>query len=542
MVKMIIIDCLGRGKGKRYATIDVIGVGPRTIAGVLEAKGVKYCLMTSEEILKYPKVLGNYDLLLTSAMISDVECSRIVKELWDRYSGGLSIIGGPITSKPTLISKLGYDVGVLGEGEYVLENLLSKITKRSYPNAGELLELMDKLKGLIININGKVHVNGIADHLTHKQLNAYKPSTKAVKFYPIYWASRVYVEVVRGCSNFYRTTIKLPNSKKCINCNICTKGSLEDRLKCPVNIPPGCGYCSVPTLFGPPRSRSIDNIVREVKELVKLSVKRIVLSAPDFLDYGRDLLVYPKPLTDPRNPPPNIDAIEELLAKLSEISEVSAGEAIVMVENIKPNLLSEEVAKVLGRYLKGTTVHLGVETGDEKHCKMLGRPNTITEVFNAVKLLVKYGLRPYAYFIHGLPGQSTRTINNTLKVMEALYRLGVEKITIYRFRPLPMSAFEKFPTPPPAVKDKLSRKLYVKARELNVKAKEKMKGIKFKAIVVSVYPPNKKYMVSYPLGHGPVILVPRVPNICRKAIVEVIVKDVVSDRVVLGEVTRILSK
>ena len=66
--------------------------------------------------------------------------------------------------------------------------------------------------------------------------------------------------------------------------------------------------------------------------------------------------------------------------------------------------------------------------------------------------------------------------------------------------------------------------------------------MKFKAIVVSVYPPDKKYMVSYPLSHGPVILIPRASNIYRKAVIEVIVKDIVSDRVVLGEVTKILSK
>ena len=46
---------------------------------------------------------------------------------------------------------------------------------------------------------------------------------------------------------------------------------------------------------------------------MKEGVTRIVLSAPCFLDYGRDLLVEPEPLTDPRSPESNYNEIEKLL-------------------------------------------------------------------------------------------------------------------------------------------------------------------------------------------------------------------------------------
>ncbi|MHA1365705.1 MAG: B12-binding domain-containing radical SAM protein, partial [Candidatus Heimdallarchaeota archaeon] len=106
--------------------------------------------------------------------------------------------------------------------------------------------------------------------------------------YKNFFSAKVYVECVRGCSNFGGTRIKLPDGRSCSECGFCDTFSIEDRANCPSNIPPGCGFCSVPSLFGPAKSRSVNAIVKEIKELLNSKVKRIVLSAPDILDFGRD--------------------------------------------------------------------------------------------------------------------------------------------------------------------------------------------------------------------------------------------------------------
>ena len=129
---------------------------------------------------------------------------------------------------------------------------------------------------------------------------------------------------------------------ECTGCGKCREGGLEERYYCPAGVPPGCGYCSVPSMFGPPKSRSVDGIVGEVGELISLGVRRIVLSAPDFLDYGRDLLVEPQPLTDPRHPEPNRSAIEDLLSWLKGLDAVAQGEVSIMIENIKGILATKE--------------------------------------------------------------------------------------------------------------------------------------------------------------------------------------------------------
>ena len=469
-------------------------------------------------------------------MSSDIICVRKIIRQWDRYSAGLIIIGGPITADEQIANKLKFDFGVLGEGELSLRKLLSLI--RSKDLVEVKYELMNN-PGFIIKDGKSAISTGLSENLNRDQLSKYIPSIKVVVDYPIYWASRVYVEVVRGCSNFYRPLLQLPNGRKCINCKACFEGDLEKRLQCPVRIPPGCGYCSVPAIFGPARSKHISSVVTEVKELIKSGVNRIVLSAPDFLDYGRDILVEPKPLTDPRNPPANIEYIEELLTKLTSISEIDLGEVTLMIENIKPNLVTEKVAKVLGKYLKGTTVHLGIETGDEDHLKLLGRPHTVDEAIKAISLLRRYGLRPYTYFIHGLPGQNTSTIGNTIRLLDKLSRMGVEKITIYRFRPLPKSAFEDFPHPPPAIKDKLSFLLHEKIKRMNSLARRKMYGNLVRVIAASRSIKYKGYIVTYPVTHGPVILVKGNRKLIGKMML-VKIEGEMDERTVKGRIIKII--
>lgn len=66
-----------------------------------------------------------------------------------------------------------------------------------------------------------------------------------------------------------------------------------------------CGYCIIPYLRGDFRSRTMENIVDEAKEMVKKGVTEIILIAQDTTSYGIDL--YKKPM------------LHELLKKLNKI-------------------------------------------------------------------------------------------------------------------------------------------------------------------------------------------------------------------------------
>ena len=51
-MKPLIVDTLASGKGTRLTTRDVIGAGPRTVAGVLEKHGMEPTIVPVERYLR----------------------------------------------------------------------------------------------------------------------------------------------------------------------------------------------------------------------------------------------------------------------------------------------------------------------------------------------------------------------------------------------------------------------------------------------------------------------------------------------------------
>jgi len=531
-VKPLIVDALASGKGVKHSTHDVIGAGPRAVAGVLEAKGLDTDIQPVEQFLKEGPRSEAYDVLFISGMTSDMTAIRKAVKKWRKIRGGPVIIGGPAASEPIkVLRRTGGDIAITGEGEYTLAELLEGglIDGRTPVNLSEV-------KGISYVHGEEIRVNPFRPIQPKTVFTQYSPSTHTITDYPLYKSSRVYVEVVRGCSNFYRARIgKI--GERCINCEQCTELELEKRYDCPVGIPPGCGYCSVPSLYGPPKSRPSDRIIEEVSELLKYGVHRIILSAPGFLDYQREALVEPKPLTDPRNPEPNYEAIEELLSGLTNLPQVKAGKASIMIENLKASLVTERAARLLGKYLRGTPVNIGFETGSESHSKLLGRPSTPQETLEAIRRLRRAGMKLYVYFIHGLPGQSVKTVNETIDMIKKSVKAGSDRVILYRFHSLPLTAFSQCPSAPPTSRDPQSRRVFDAAQEANRGRKKALIGQVLKVVIAERYDKNPRYWIAYPLNHGPVVLLEG-EGLREGDLLFSRILDIANDRMMYGEVVK----
>lgn len=529
-MRPLIVDALACGRGRRLATRDVIGAGPRAVAGVLEKAGLSPRIALAETVLEGGVDPEAYDLLLVSGMTSDLTAVRRVISKWRARTDGPVLIGGPVASDPErALRKTRGDIAVIGEGELTIAELIERgLASGGKPDR----EALSKIKGLAYFERDALRMNPLRPVMDRITFDGLEPSTRAIRDYPLYRSARVYVEVLRGCSNYHRAQIALSEGA-CEGCGLCRGGSLEDRYYCPEGVPPGCGYCSVPSLFGPPKSRSPEKIVEEAGELLSMGVRRIVLSAPGFLDYGRELLVDPQPLTDPRSPEPNYGAVEELLSRLSGLDVVAEGEASVMIENLKGELVTHRAAGILGRYLAGTPVNVGFETGSPEHSAQIGRASTPSENLKAIRRLSRAGLKPYVYFIHGLPGQNPETVEATVRSMRESVRAGASRIILYRFRPLPMSAFHGFPGAPPAVKDVLSKRIYDEARKANESLKEDLVGETLRVVIAEAYDRDPRLYVAYPMLHGPVVLVEDAERL-EGEIAEVEITGVVSHRMVRG--------
>ena len=510
------VDALGSAKGTRLLTRDVIGCGPRWVCGILERAGVSCRIQLCEDFLRSRKSDRTPDLLLVSAMTMDLPALRkIGRKARNVVPGCRTVVGGPVCGSPRrALAASGFDLAVSGEGEDALESILAGKDR-------------DRIPGLSYRQWDRVVVNPPAHRLDEQGYNRFSPSTRRIIDYPTFFASRVYVEVVRGCSNFNRTRIRLADGRKCSEC-----GKDCRHARCPEDIPPGCAFCSVPSTFGPPKSRRTDLVAKEVKELVGLGVRKVVLSAPDLLDYCRGT-----DLVDPSSPRPNYPKIEDLL---SSCKAAANGRARISIENVKPSLFDDEAAGIIAKHLPSTDVHIGCETGDESHSSALGRPSTPLDSLRAVRIARKHGLRPYAYFIHGLPGQ---TLDSARKTSQLMHRMEpyVEKLTVYRFKPLPHSAFEGEPSGPPRWEDPASNLIAEAAREINLRKKDAYVGRTMEVIAAEPNMERRGDVFCFPVAGGPMVTVRGSKKLIGNRL-NVKVTRALSERLLAGEIVEVIRK
>jgi radical SAM superfamily enzyme YgiQ (UPF0313 family) len=526
---ILIVDASGAGRGKRLFTRDAIGCGTRSIGGVLRQNSISFQIQLAEEVLKrgFPR---EFTSLFISGMSMDKPAIQKLITKWRKCFQGKVFIGGPVASE--LMATLQIfrpDILVIGEGEITLKELIKAGIFNPQFNRKEL----DKIRGIgFFKANGDGQINAFRPYSSKEEFQQFQPDTKCITDYPNFFFSKVYVECVRGCSNFLGTKIELPDGRQCIDCGHCGGEDLEARANCPSQIPPGCGFCSVPSLFGPARSRQESKIVDEITALLEIGVKRIVLSAPDFLDYQRDALVSPRPLINPRFPPANIPAIKKLLETCSNLESFKENRAWLEIENIKANLFTKEIARIFAQLIPNSPLNIGCETGSEEHAEQLGRPTTPEEAFQAVKMAHRYNLKPHVYFIHSLPGQTMKSAKKTVELINKMEPF-VEKITIYRFRPLPLSAFGDFPLPPPAVQNTASKMISNAANEVNHRKKKQLIGKTVHVMISEKNFHDPQGAIGIDLAGGPKVAVEQAKDLIGE-IRTVQITKVLSDRLVFG--------
>jgi radical SAM superfamily enzyme YgiQ (UPF0313 family) len=216
------------------------------------------------------------------------------------------------------------------------------------------------------------------------------------------------------------------------------------------------------------------------------------------------------------------------------LSKVRRRDASIMIENMKASLVTEKAAHILGRYLKGTPVSVGFETGSDEHSRLLGRPDTPSETIVSLRRLKEAGMKPYVYFIHGLPGQSKDTVDDTVEKIKESMQSGAERVILYRFQSLPASTFNQCPSGPPAAQDQLSKRIYEAALEANRNSKEMLVGSIIKGVIAEKYDRDSRFWVAYPMLHGPVMLL-KGDGFKEGDVFEAKVSGVASERMVYGE-------
>ncbi|MHA1550983.1 MAG: B12-binding domain-containing radical SAM protein [Candidatus Heimdallarchaeaceae archaeon] len=530
-MNILIIDALAANEGRRRFSRDAIGVGPRLLAGICKKNKIDSQITRVEDLIeeKTNSQIHDFDTILISAMSVDkIAVERVLRKIRKENEESLILLGGPILSEPEFLFKNEIDIGIAGEGEWILDNLMKN-------DFSVTAFLEDKSKDDYFWIKeGKSFLIEQKKRKNRKLFDEFRPSVDNITDYPDYWFSKVYVEVVRGCSNHYRgETVKELGG--CSNCGNCDDLDTIKHGDCPEDIPPGCGFCSVSATFGAPLSKPMKLVENEIEALLNKGVKKIILSAPGFFDYYRE--PDNEPIFSPTFPPANNQKIDELLAKLAKIRDEQKHKCSIAIENAKPSLITPQIAEIVGKYLPKTTLSIGCETFDEIHSNKIGRPSKPSKALEAAKMFAENGINSQIYLIHSLPGETVQSLDITRKVIEKELGDFAEKITVYRYLPLPNSPFSE--TGATITHDRYLMK--VKRDELkktiisfNKYKKEQMIGEKIEVIVAEKDKTRENTFICYPLYSGPAISIQSEEKLLGK-VVKVEISEMLSDKLVKGE-------
>ncbi|MCQ8903003.1 MAG: TIGR04014 family B12-binding domain/radical SAM domain-containing protein [Methanothrix sp.] len=163
----------------------------------------------------------------------------------------------------------------------------------------------------------------------------------------------------------------------------------------------GCTFCQVPRFFGRNiRSRSLENIVAEVRELKRMGVKRVAVSGGTASLFG-----YRNSL--------NKDAFISMLRELSVI----LGKRNLSVPDMRVDLVDDEILEAIRECTIGW-LFFGFESGSDRMLKLMRKGVTVRDNMRAVELARSHGVKVGGSFIVGYPGESREDFEQTLDFME----------------------------------------------------------------------------------------------------------------------------
>jgi len=302
------------------------------------------------------------------------------------------------------------------------------------------------------------------------------------------------IDLVFGTHNIYKLPqfiYDLYNGAKKVVEVLSYEGSIVENLpktrannhKAWVNIMYGCDefctYCIVPYTRGKERSRTKDDILNEVKCLVRQGYKEITLLGQNVNAYGKDL---------------GIDyTFGDLLRDLDK-----TGIQRIHYTTSHPRDLDLNTIKAMGECPSVMpNLHLPVQSGDDEVLKRMNRKYTHAEYLEKIRLLREYvpGISITTDIIVAFPGETEEQFQHTLDLVE---EVGFEGAFTFIYSPregTPAAKYENLLTE----EEKHARlnKLVEKTNVGYLNGHKRFLGQKVKVLVDGVSKNNHEFMTGY---------------------------------------------
>ncbi len=161
-----------------------------------------------------------------------------------------------------------------------------------------------------------------------------------------------------------------------------------------------CTYCIIPKLRGKYRSRKMEDIIREAKELASNGVKELVVIAQDTTKYGIDLYGEVK--------------LPQLLEELAKIEGIKW----IRIMYSYPESITEELVKVMKKYDNICNYFdMPIQHASNKVLKLMNRHTTKEDIKSKVDMIRSYipdaTLR--TTIIVGFPGETEEDFNELVQ-------------------------------------------------------------------------------------------------------------------------------
>jgi radical SAM superfamily enzyme YgiQ (UPF0313 family) len=295
------------------------------------------------DIIGYSLTTGNHKEYL--------EINRKIKKKFNIYS----VFGGPHpTFYPETIEEDGVDAVCIGEGEEAFVEFLDRLKKNDFPQ---------KTKNFWVKVNGKIFKNPVRDLLQNLDSLPFPDR-----------------ELIYNKDKLLRD-LKIKRfiaSRGCpFKCTYCFNRQYNEIYK----------YNKGKII----RQRSVDNILKEIKQVRKKYPLGVVKFVDDTFNINKEWLL-------------------EFCEKYKK--EIN----LPFICNVRADLMSPEIARQL-KNAKCMLVYMGIETGDEKIRKeILERNMSDEQIINACRMVKQHGIKIVSQNMLGLPGESLAYSFKTIKL------------------------------------------------------------------------------------------------------------------------------
>jgi len=181
-----------------------------------------------------------------------------------------------------------------------------------------------------------------------------------------------------------------------------------------------CSYCIIPYARGRIKSRSEEDILKEIELIAKQGIKEIVITGIHIASYGKDL--------------ENVNNEQPLLNVLQKINMIVGIERI-RLGSLEPTLMTKEFLDGLIKLEKICDhFHLSLQSGCDTVLRRMNRKYQTNEFREIVKQIREYypNANLTTDIIVGFPGETEEEFNSTYEFLKEIkfYQMHIFKYSI----------------------------------------------------------------------------------------------------------------